>query len=140
MWLGTLTGHGTPLYNYNRDIRIQLRRLVYEMCVQSPNNRKILLRCGNKTCLNPDHMSGLSYSKFFSEIASVKPNIDARIKMQRAKRQNSKLNIDIARQIRMDYRLAKDIASDYGVTVSTVRDIKKNKMYVDYQNPWSQLL
>ncbi len=60
--------------------------------------------------------------------------------MQKGKRGVAKLNMDIARQIRQDERLAKHVAKEYGVSISTIRGIRKNIMYVDYQNPWSQLL
>jgi len=35
--------------------------------------------------------------------------------MQKAKQKNDKLNMDIARQIRQDERLAKEVAKEYGV-------------------------
>jgi Trp operon repressor len=75
-------------------------------------------------------MNGLMLSQFLSLISrdGSKSTISARI------------NMHIARQIRQDERLAKEVAQEYGVSISTIRHIRKNIMYVDHQNPWSQLL
>jgi DNA-binding CsgD family transcriptional regulator len=87
-------------------------------------------------------MSGLKLTQFLSLISrdGNKSTISARINMQKAKHQVSKLNMDIARQIRQDERMAKELAQEYKVSISTIRHIRKNIMYVDHQNPWSQLL
>lgn len=142
LWLGTTDSHGLPLYNYSSKCRVHLRRFIYDMYIQSANNRRVIMRCGNRTCLNPDHMNGLMLSQFLSLISrdGSKSTISARINMQKAKQQRSKLNMDIARQIRQDERLAKEVAQEYGVSISTIRHIRRNIMYVDHQNPWSQLL
>ena len=142
LWLGTTDSHGLPLYNYSSKSRIHLRRFIYDMYVQSANKRRVIMKCGNRTCLNPDHMNGLMLSQFLSLISrdGSKSTISARINMQKAKHQFAKLNMDIARQIRQDERLAKDVAQEYGVSISTIRHIRRNIMYVDHQNPWSQLL
>jgi len=142
LWLGTTDSHGLPLYNYSSKSRVHLRKFIYNMYVQSANKRRVIMKCGNKTCLNPDHMNGLMLSQFLSLISrdGNKSTISARINMQKAKHQKAKLSMDIARQIRQDERLAKEVAQEYGVSISTIRGIRKNIMYVDYQNPWSQLL
>ena len=142
LWLGTTDGHGLPLYNYSSKSRVHLRKFIYNMYVQSANNRRVIMKCNNKTCLNPDHMSGLKLTQFLSLISrdGNKSTISARINMQKAKHQVSKLSMDIARQIRQDERMAKELAQEYKVSISTIRHIRKNIMYVDHQNPWSQLL
>ena len=142
LWLGLFSGHGLPQYNFSREDRVLLRNFIYNLYVQPAKKRRIIMKCGNKTCLNPDHMSGLTFSQFFSHISKGdhKSSISARIAMQKGKRGVAKLNMDIARQIRQDERLAKHVAKEYGVSISTIRGIRKNIMYVDYQNPWSQLL
>lgn len=96
--------------------------------------------CGNKRCINPDHLKvsnkstvlKSSYSDYKNPVRSAK--ISAYARANRAK-----LNIDQAREIRMSDKTHRELALEYGVNKATIGNIKAGRTWKETGNLWRGL-
>jgi hypothetical protein len=103
-------------------------RASYEFYVgKIPDGLRVLHKCDNPPCVNPDHLF----------LGTDRDNVADCIKKGRAKRLRflggengrAKLTQESALKIRADKRKLIEIAADYGVTSTTVCDIKAGRRW-----------
>ena len=97
-----------------------------------PDNLCVLHTCDVRCCVNPKHLF----------LGAHADNMEDMVKKDRAHRwdgkrkgvnnPNCRLNEDIVRKIRLDNRKRKEIANEYGVSISTISEIKN-------YNKWSHV-
>jgi hypothetical protein len=130
--------HGTNSYGYPLaridGITVNVRKWVFEQAGKTMKNRHVIAtRCGNRTCLNPDHLICVTRSS--SNAAAYRTGRRNVASETAARRQSAalqggiwtpKLNLEKARAIRAmkgGSRSQQSIADEYGISRSTVGEI-----------------
>jgi hypothetical protein len=132
LWTGQCSDEGYGFFQYNKK-RYQVRRVVHEIFIGPlESTDKVLTICTTKLCINYRHiMKG-----------SQKTSGELRVMHNRSprggKNGRSKLTPDMVREIRAECARRReaglrsihaDIARDYGVDKTTIRDIERRKIW-----------
>lgn len=107
---------GYPL-KFNGGRTRRLSRVLYEeLFGDIPEGLKILHKCDNRACINPEHLM----------LGTSKENTQDMINKGRANmRESRKLTPEQREAIRNDTRLKKVIAEEYGITRQDVHKLQK---------------
>lgn len=141
-WIGASQGGATPMMAWQGKVSSVRRFIMLERNV--PMKGFIAgFSCDNPLCVNPAHVVRTTRSKV-SKRAAANMNADSRmskkIKTSLKARERAKLTMEIARAIRCDNRPTRVIAADYGVAQHTVQDIQAGNTWIEYRNPFAQLM
>ena len=103
---------------------VRAHRLSWELHRgQITSDQHVLHRCDNPICVNPDHL-------FLGDQPSNMQDCKEKKRHTYGEKNHwAKLTEDDVLAIRSDNRLQREIASDYGITGSTVGDIKKRRSW-----------
>lgn len=143
-WLGTIT-NGTPRMQ-NNHIRYNVLRYVFTKYVTSLSVNEFVYRtCGNRKCIKPSHLKAGSRADITAHLRSI-----GALKMTaqkafnntiRARKQHSKLTPEQALEIFHSPLNSKELAELYGISRSSVRDIKTGRRWAKFKpSPWANLL
>tara|TARA_R110002126_G_scaffold267214_2_gene410630 strand:+ start:232 stop:735 length:504 start_codon:yes stop_codon:yes gene_type:complete len=142
-WTGALQQCGTtPTMRYQQQT-ISVRRLLLMGQGLDVAGKVATSSCGNKLCVNPDHLELITRKRLTKRIAA---NFANSISLMRkahisiSMRQRSKLTAALADEIRQSDGKQRDIAKRYGVSQTTVNGIKNGRTWRDYLNPFAQLI
>jgi hypothetical protein len=132
LWVGSKThfGYG-QLYNH-KDKRHPHRahRLSWEIHYGDiPDGLQVLHKCDNPGCVNPEHLF----------LGNQKDNVRDAIRKGRAVKGNSKLDNELADNIRKDYMIVKSqrkLAKIYGVHQSLICLVLNNKIWNKETSNW----
>lgn len=121
LWTGTCTGNGYGQTRFNGK-KVRAHRLFYSE--HSGKSLKeigfVLHSCDNPRCVNPDHLrEGTS-----SENANDAYERERRIRYRGELNGRSKLTESDVLSILRDDRRTREIATEYGVTMKTIQQIK----------------
>jgi hypothetical protein len=99
-------------------------------------------KCGEKCCLNPKHLfeSTTSAVAIRAGQRGAFSSLSRRAKIAASRRGKMKLNIEQAREIRMSDETGPVLAVKYGVNKSLINNIKRNRAWRDYSNPFAGLM
>jgi hypothetical protein len=148
-WTGAVGNTGHPIIHLRQPIEgmprkgcALVRRFVFMLNGGKLVDRKPLdCKCGNKLCVNPAHIKQSTTSKVAKRAAqngAWKGEARAR-RISAAKRAKSKLNIELAREIRLSPESGPVLAARYGVDKSLVNNIKRGTIWRDYSTPFAGL-
>ncbi len=93
-----------------------------------PEGLQVCHRCDNPGCVNPQHLF-LGTSEDNMQDASRKGRMNTWRRLHGAQHGRAKLTLDQVRSIQMDDRPRKDIAREYGVSLSRVSKIKQGNTW-----------
>jgi hypothetical protein len=148
-WIGAVSSTGHPIINLRQRIKglprkgcTLVRRFVFMLNGGTLKPREpIGVKCNNPLCVNPAHLYQSTVSRVAKRAAAngawKSPDRAARISI--AKRKNAKLNIEMAREIRLSPEPGPVLAARYGVDKSLVNNIKRGVVWKDYSSPFSGL-
>lgn len=129
--------NGRPIL-VRRALAIELGKRVTGKCVT--------VKCGTRTCVNPEHFVLLTRSELSSRTAATidyrNPLRVARISAS-VRRSSVKLTPEDAEAIRVASAAGVRryvLAEQYGVALSTITSIVHGRTWRDYSSPWLQLL
>lgn len=125
MWQGALNedGYGHLVHEGRRPA---VHRLSYEFYKgEIPEHMCVCHSCDTPACINPDHLF----------LASHKGNMEDKVSKGRQYKGievwSAKINMAIAAKIRVDSRVHREIAAEYGIHTSAISRIKHNKIWAD---------
>jgi hypothetical protein len=143
LWQGGKS-HGAP-YIRHEGKSVPVRRYIAESILKMPNleGRLVASSCGHLECVSPDHI--VVYSRKQLQKATAKrtqygKDLLRRYKLANLARSRSRLNIDIARQIREAEGPQRAIAKAFGVSFDTVNKIKNGRTWQEFDNPFLRLI
>jgi hypothetical protein len=147
IWTGAVNQQDHPIIHLRQPIYghkgcLTVRRFVFLLANGVlPARRPIGCRCGEKLCVNPEHLF-LSTQSRIGKLAAKNgawKGQDRAIKISVAKRAAGKLDIDKAREIRMSDESGPVLAQRFGVDKSLINNIKRGNVWKDYSNPFAGL-
>lgn len=143
LWTGTLSDTGHPIYKPYGEPCTLVRRAVFRL-----NGGKLVKRqpidttCGEKCCVNPEHLFQSTISKV-AKRAAAKGKFSGVVrasKIAETRRGKMKLTMDIAREIRNSAESGPVLALRYGVNRSLITRIKSGLSWKEYGGHWAGLL
>lgn len=141
MWTGSTQWNcQTPVLRWGKNC-CGVRRLVAIAQGLQVVDRMATTKCGQILCVRPEHIVLLTRKQLQLRTAA-RTDYEAyrAVYSAAARKRATKLNEDLARQIREAEGRQKDIAAAFGVSQHTVSMIKRGQMWRDYRNPFLQLL
>lgn len=94
--------------------------------------------CGNDLCIHPDHLTLVRRNRHATG-AGTKTLLH-RARMAQSKRANAKIDMRQALEIRASSDILAVIAKRHGISISTAHRIKAGMTWIDYNNPFAQLI
>jgi hypothetical protein len=143
LWDAATGDSGHPIYKPVGRCCTLVRRDVFRLCGNDLKPRvPIDTRCGEKCCLNPKHLfeSTTSAVAIRAGQRGAFSSFARRAKIAASRRGKMKLNIEQAREIRMSDESGPVLAVKYGVNRSLINNIKRNRAWRDYSNPFAGLM
>ena len=142
-WQGALQKtKGAPVMYVDKKNGCVRRWIALEMG-HEVEGKVVTHKCGNHLCVNPEHLQVMNRTAFHKRTGKNQAKdmgIDRRQRVALARRANAKLTPEKVQAIRDDTRAQHVIAQEYGISQSTVSQIKRGGAWRDYTNPFFQLL
>jgi len=142
-WTGaTQSNAPTPTMNYKGRVGA-VRRFLAEAQGKAIKGKLVTCKCRNELCVNPDHLLVVTRKRLQEMVSKERNYTSNPVRMKKLAdkaREKSKLNPELAAEIRNADGTQRAIAAQYGVTQATVSVIKRGKTWRDYFNPFIQLI
>lgn len=147
IWTGTMNnaGYGQIASVFSTS-PLLVRRYVFEMAGKGElaPREPVVCKCGEINCCNPEHMTR-STMRAVAKAAAKRGVFSTKTrgnKIATAIRANrdTKLTMDIAREIRASSEPGRQLALRLGVSRSLIHAVRANKIWKDYSNPYLQLM
>lgn len=133
---------GAPMVNHQGRPN-QVRRILAMAAGMNCCGKVVTNRCRNILCVNPEHIQLMLRQtlqrRTAKEHAGAFMNPASRAKVAQRQRLRSPLTPQIVEVIRADPRSQRTIAAAYGISQSSVSQIKRGARWQDYGNPFIQL-
>lgn len=98
----------------------------------------VTTNCGNKRCINPDHLRVVSKKTVFKITDYKNPVRSAKLSAY-ARATRAKLNMEQAREIRLSDKTHRELALEYGVNKATIGNIKAGRTWKETGGIWRGL-
>lgn len=138
LWKGALNGGGCPLLSLaNKPTLVRKLVFVHLLGKEQKPTRILGAKCLNTLCVSPVCVAALTRSDFGKRVHAkekLKNNSDVTYIRHRKtieKQGQTKLNMDLARQIRRDSEVKsrKELAAEHGVCTNTIAGILHGRMW-----------
>ena len=143
LWTGATTQQGYPIYKPTGCGCTLVRREMFRLNGGVIEGRQpVVTTCKERLCINPDHLKA-STCKSVAKAAGRAGAFSSKTrcaKIAASKRMNAKLNIELAREIRVSKISTRVLAKLHGVNRSVIVGIKAGRMWKDYTNPFAGLM
>lgn len=143
LWTGATTRAGYPIFKPHGCGCTLVRRRVFEMTTGPLETRvPIATTCGERLCIEPTHLKKTTTSAIAAK-AGARGAWSSKVrgaKIAAAKRAKGKLNMEIARTIRMSTETGPILSARYGVDRSLINNIKRGLCWKDYTSPFAGLM
>jgi hypothetical protein len=113
--MGVLTNHGYK--------NLYAHRLAYDYLVGPTNGLHVCHKCDNTMCINPDHLF------LGTDADNQKDKVDKGRQMSGEDHTNSILTEQAVRQLRSGEKTTRQIADEFGVSISYCRDVKAGRYW-----------
>ena len=148
-WKGYLTVGSTPTWRYMVDGKwssVPVRRSI--LMVRGVNiapHERAVTTCGNKFCVNPEHVVKRTVSKVMHErnqtiTRGAKGLLRAAKIAAWRREQFSTLTPEQVEKIRAHEGAAREVADQYGISTKAFNAIRRGETWKDYTNPWRGLM
>lgn len=142
-WQGAVHSSGpTPVTRFGGKV-VMVRRELAVAAGMPLEGRVTTTKCGNPLCVNPAHVTTATRRELSLQAAATHKRHASpltRKKIADRGRARSKLTLEQAQEIREATGSQREIAARYGVDQKTVWLIKQGRAWIDYSNPFSQLM
>ena len=142
-WQGALHVHGaTPVVNFEGRV-VAVRRLLALAANLPLEDRVASNKCGNKLCVRPSHVTTITRRELSLQTAALNRSHSSpvtRKKIAERARATARLTMELAREIREASGSQREIAARYGTSQKMVWLIKNGRAWLDYSNPFTQLI
>lgn len=128
--------------NFKNQVKPVRRHIAEEMGLKL-DGKLVTHKCGNPLCVHPDHIIAITRKKLQQRIAKEQRHQLNPLRLKKISdraRQNAKITLEQANEIRDAEGTQRDIAKRYGISQSTVSVIKRGVTWRDYTNPFTQLI
>lgn len=143
LWTGATTQQGYPIYKPTGCGCTLVRRSVFKLNGGAVKDRQpVVTTCNERLCINPAHMVA-STCQSVAKAAGRAGAFSGKTrcaKIAASKRLNSKLNIELAIEIRLSPISTRALAKLHSVNRSVIIGIKAGRMWKDYTNPFAGLM
>lgn len=133
----------TPTMRWNGKVGAVRRFLAEELRLDLKGGKLATCKCGNWICVNPDHVQTVTRRTLQMRIAKQRDYGSNPVRMNKIAqnaRSRSKINEQIAAEIREAPGPQREIAAKYGLSQYAVSCIKRGKTWRDYSNPFAALM
>lgn len=141
IWTGY---HGNKVPNvFHNGKMVQVRKVICELLGKTlPKTVYLNVSCGHGSCVNPDHMKIYTRQQHMDAIRKIAHQSKTRIaNVQKHKREhNSKINEQIAQDIRLSDESGPVLAERYGISRTLISRIRRNMVWVNTNHPFLSLL
>jgi len=138
LWVGSVSKSNQPKVQIGGK-SMYMRRVMWQwkFKMEVPNKRRISPKCGNPTCVNPDHLVAMP----INQINKGKPHsLMRRAAVAEAQRARSRFTDEVIAQVRESNDSLKSIADQAGMCYSYVCRIRNGTSRKDFSNPYLQLV
>lgn len=137
IWQGQTNGSGYPKFG-----RMGVRRRAYELaCGPLERSDLVTVTCGCSLCLEKTHLKKTNKAEV-SSISNSRPATQLKRSASLAKANRprlGKINMEIAQAIRASDKSGLDLAAELNVSPSLISNVRLNKSWRDYSNPFAGL-
>lgn len=129
LWMASVGSHGYG--NWGHGKTGTAHRATYKLFYEDPGILQVNHKCGNRRCCNPDHLYAGTQLENFKDMVLHGTHVSPP-RLQGENVGNSKLTDSQASEIKsalITGALGVDLAKIYGVSVSTISLIRRNRRY-----------
>jgi len=133
----------TPTLMWQGQAQTVRRVLAKEYLNYSIDNMLVTTRCRNPKCVRPKHLLVCTRKELQALLSKEKrltPGHVVRAKLSVAARRRARLTLEQAQEIRIAEGTHKEIATQYGISQSTVSAIKSGRIWREYDNQYFLLV
>lgn len=138
IWQGATNGAGYPKYG-----RAAVRRMAWELAFGPLKKSDLVtVTCGCSLCVEKTHLKKTTKGEVTS-ISNSRPAVQLKRAASLAKTNRvriGKITMDIAREIRNSEKSGLELAAELNVSTSLISNVRKNKSWRDYSNPFAGLM
>lgn len=131
-WIGTISNRSAAIsfMVHKARGRYQVRRLLWEMYVGPvPKGRVISSRCGDRLCINRDHLVAKKKGGVCAE--NLRRTLKVRtLALARSAQQKAKLDWEIVKAIRQSSASGPEVAIRYGISKGHVNSIRRMECWI----------
>lgn len=142
IWRGALSHGIQPAISINRR-STNVRRFVADLLGRQTKGLYVTACCGEPLCVAPDHLRVVTRSQLntmAAERTGYGKNIARAAKLAQASRRRARLSPELVQMIRESDLSDAQLAKQLGVAKSTVNNARRGDTWLDYTNPFAQLL
>lgn len=122
---------------------VSVRRLFLDLLGKTYSPKAFMsASCEDHRCVNPEHIKIHTHAQHMARLLKQSHKSPTRkANVQKYKRQHeAKINIDIAREIRLSDETGPVLAQRYGINRSLISRIRRNEAWVDVNHPFLSLM
>lgn len=141
IWQGYYGNKVPSVYGPNG--MMPVRRLILDLLDKVyPKKSHLHPSCGNGGCVNPEHIKIYTVKQHMDALRKEAHKSQTRIaNLQKYKRKHcSKINEDIAQEIRLSDETGPVLAEKYGVSRSLINRVRRNTAWVNRNHPFLSLM
>lgn len=141
LWTGY---HGNKVPTVSHDGKLYPVRRLLSILAGKPHKDGTWYapRCGCQSCVNPEHISALTTKQHMMKMGKAAKGNPVRAAKVRAYRQSISIigTQERANEIRMSAENSRALAARFGVSKSTICNIRSGRAWKDISSPWAGLL
>jgi hypothetical protein len=136
LWTGGLANKGGTPRIYENKKPISVRRVIYEARHgEIRNGYKIVPCCGERLCLEPDHLRARSVAQLLADhnrcTGGLTPSHVAALTARARNRSSNKMTLERAREIRASTEPSRKLADKHGVCRALICRIKRGECWAE---------
>lgn len=135
LWQGAMAAGTAPQVRID-GVCVSIRRAMWEALGKKLSAAAVVAKCKEKRCVAPEHL----VQKRRGPVVGSKKTLVARVNMANARRGRSILKPEDVDAIKDSDEIPRVLGERYGLSRSQIRNIKSGKCWVDFNNPFSQLI
>lgn len=143
IWRDGTTRQGYPIFKPYGCKCTLVRRAVFVLAGgQLKPRQPVVSSCGDRRCVNPEHLSTSTLSKIAKSAAKrgAWGGQTRRAAISAAQRKRSKITVEIAAEVLGSTDASRVLAARFGVSKELICRIRSGRAWRDYSSPFSGLM